>query len=62
MVESNNSQAVGDWSGFATDIEQTTATIIKLPTLNEEKVDEIIVSEGIFRAKKRRLWEKIVLD
>ena len=60
MVET--SQTVGDWSRFATDLEQTTATIVKLPTLNEERLDEIIVYEGIIRAKKRRLWEKIVLD
>ena len=57
-----SSQNITDWSRFATDIEQTTGTILRLPTLNDQKVDEIMVCEGIIRAKKRRLLEKMVLD
>ena len=56
------SQNISDWSQFATDIEQTTGTIIRLPTLNDQRVDEIMVCEGIIKAKKRRLLEKMVLD
>ena len=60
--ETDIRQEVSDWSVFATDIPMTTATIIKMPTLNEDHVSEIIACEGIIRAKKRKLLEKVVLD